>query len=338
MAIDRIAKKGLIINQCLLISTGIGIKLAAMKTPSKDNGIANPHDQFFRTAMADKRVATQFIKAHLPNDLCKRLDFDCLVMEPRSFINDVRKETTVDILFKTRIDGEEAYIYLLLEHQSTPDELMPFRILKYSCNAIDYCLKTSKTKKIPFIYPLVIYHGRQPYPFSTDINDLVDAPKELVEKYFLKPFQLLDLGRIDDDSIRQHAWSGIMEFALKHIFARDILPHLRNIADLMQQVDQQGGGDYLAIVLQYLLERGELSDKEAFFNLIEQQISHQVGEKIMSLSEQLRQEGKLEGIREGEMKGKLEIAERMLAEGSDPIFIEKVSGLSIDQIKKMAKK
>ncbi len=161
----------------------------------------------------------------------------------------------------------------------------------------------------------------------------MDAPKELVEKYFLKPFQLLDLGRIDDDSIRQHAWSGIMEFALKHIFARDILPHLRNIADLMQQVDKQGGGDYLAIVLQYLLERGELSDKDAFFNLIEQQISHQVGEKIMSLAEQLRQEG----VREGELKGKLEIAKRMLAEGSDPVFIEKVTGLSIDQVKKIAK-
>ena len=301
-----------------------------MKTSDQDKSLSNPHDQFFRTAMADKRVATQFLKAHLPKGLCQQIDCDCLNMEPRSFINDVRKETTVDVLFKTRIAEEEAYIYLLMEHQSTPDELMPFRILKYSCNAIDYCLKTSKTKKIPFIYPLVIYHGRQPYPFSTDINDLVDAPKELLEQYFLKPFQLLDLGRIDDETIRQHAWSGIMEFALKHIFARDILPHLRNIADLMRQVDKQGGSDCLALVLQYLLERGELSDKEAFFNLIDQQISHQVGEKIMSLAEQLKQEG----MREGELKGKLEIAQRMLAEGSDPVFIEKVTGLSIEQIKK----
>lgn len=98
-------------------------------------------------------------------------------------------------------------------------------------------------------------------------------------------------------------------------------------------LENSGGGDYLALVLQYLLERGELSDKDAFFNLIEQQISHQVGEKIMSLAEQLRQEG----VREGELKGKLEIAKRMLAEGSDPVFIEKVTGLSIDQVKKIAK-
>lgn len=86
-------------------------------------------------------------------------------------------------------------------------------------------------------------------------------------------------------------------------------------------------------MLQYLLERGELSDKDAFFNLIDQQISHQVGEKIMSLAEQLRQEG----IREGEHKKEIEIAERMLAEGSDPVFIEKITALSINQIKKLAK-
>jgi hypothetical protein len=46
------------------------------------------------------------------------------------------------------------------------------------------------------------------------------------------------------------------------------------------------------VVLQYLLERGE------------SQISHQVGEKMMSIAEQLRQEGELK------------IAKRMLAENS----------------------
>jgi recombination-promoting nuclease RpnB len=58
---------------------------------------------------------------------------------------------------------------------------------------------------------------------SNNINDLVDVSKELVERYFLKPFQLVDLGQIDDEKLKQYAWSGVMEFALKHIYARDIL-------------------------------------------------------------------------------------------------------------------
>lgn len=107
-----------------------------------------------------------------------------LEMQPRSQINDVRQESAVDVLFKTVIEGHEAYIYLLLEHQSTPDPLMPFRMLKYMCNIIDHHLKTHGGKKIPFIYPLVIYHGKRKYPFSTDLNDLVDAPPSVIDHYF----------------------------------------------------------------------------------------------------------------------------------------------------------
>ena len=245
--------------------------------------------------MADKRVAHDFLKAWLPGELCQLIDFGQLEIQPRSYINDVRQESAVDVLFKTMIEGHEAYIYLLLEHQSTPDPLMPFRMLKYMCNIIDHHLKTHGGKKIPLIYPLVIYHGKRKYPFSTDLNDLVDAPPSLIDRYFLKPFQLIDLGQIDDETLKQHAWAGVMEFSLKHIFARDILPCLKDIADTLHQLDNAGGRDFIEIVLQYLLERGELSDKEAFFKLIDTQISHEVGEKIMSLAEQLKEEGKNEG-------------------------------------------
>jgi predicted transposase/invertase (TIGR01784 family) len=165
---------------------------------TKENKISNAHDQFFRTAMADKRVAHDFLTAWLPGELCLCIDFDQLEIQPRSHINDVRQESAVDVLFKTMIEGHEAYIYLLLEHQSTPDPLMPFRMLKYMCNIIDHHLKALGGKKIPLIYPLVIYHGKRKYPFSTNLNDLVDAPPSLIDRYFLKPFQLIDLGQIDD--------------------------------------------------------------------------------------------------------------------------------------------
>ena len=301
---------------------------------NKKNNINNAHDQFFQTAMANKQVAREFLKTWLPSELCQLIDFEQLEIQPRSQINDIRQESEVDVLFKTTVDGREAYLYLLLEHQSTPDAIMPFRMLKYLCNIIDKHLKTHGKDKIPLIYPTVIYHGKRKYPYSTNLADLVDAPKELVDRYFLKPFQLIDLGQIDDEIIKKHAWSGVMEFALKHIFARDILPWLKEITVTLQDIDKAGGRDYIAIVLQYLLERGELSDREAFFNLIDTQISHEVGEKIMSLAEQLKEEGR----NEGELLKSLEIAKRMLEAGSDTVFIEKVTGLSLAQIQALQKK
>jgi predicted transposase/invertase (TIGR01784 family) len=301
------------------------------------NQITNPHDQFFRTAMADIRVARDFLNAWLPHDLRSRMDFSKLEMQPRSYINEVRQESEVDVLFKTTIDNKEAYLYFLLEHQSKPDPLMPFRLLKYLCNIMDDHLKTHKTKKLPLIYPLVVYHGMQKYPFSTNLNDLVDAPKELIDQYFLKPFHLIDLGEIDDETLKQHAWSGAMEFALKHIFSRDILPWLKNIANLMRELDHCGGRDFIAIVLQYILERGEISDQDEFFKLIDTKISPEVGEQIMSLATQLKEEGRVEGRLEGELNKEREIAKRMLEEGSEPAFVVKVTGLSLEQLKEIQK-
>lgn len=302
-------------------------------TKKNNNQIRNPHDQFFRTAMENKQVAREFLKTWLPTELYQVTDLEHLEIQPRSQINDIRQESEIDVLFKTTINGNDAYIYLLLEHQSTPDKLMPFRLLKYICNIIDQHLKTYGGKKIPLVYPTVVYNGKRKYPFSTNLADLVDAPKELVDHYFLKPFQLIDLGQIDDETLKKHAWAGIMEFALKHIFARDILPYLQDIAQIMHHIDNRGGRDFVEIVLQYLLERGELSDEDAFFKLIDTEISHEVGEKIMSLAEQLIEKGKLKG----KLEGQLEIAKRMLDEGSDLTFVLKVTGLSLDKIKSIKK-
>jgi hypothetical protein len=68
----------------------------------------------------------------------------------------------------------------------------------------------------------------------------MDAPKELVDKYFLKPFTLVDLTQIDDEQIKQKPWAGVMEFTLKHIFARDLLPYIMDIVRLLQELDHQG--------------------------------------------------------------------------------------------------
>ena len=118
-----------------------------------------------------------------------------------------------------------------------------------------------------------------------------------------------------------------MEFALKHIFARDILPHVKDIAGLLQELAQADGRDYVEIVLQYFLERGELSDKESFFSLIHNEISREVGEDIMSLAEELRQEGRQEGWQE--------LIIKMLDNGVEPAFIAKNTGIPLYKVKEI---
>jgi len=72
-----------------------------MKNKNTQTIVTNPHDQFFRDSMKNKRVAKEFLQKHLPSDLCASIDFNQLTLQPRSQSNAVRRESIVDLLFKT---------------------------------------------------------------------------------------------------------------------------------------------------------------------------------------------------------------------------------------------
>lgn len=87
--------------------------------------------------------------------------------------------------------------------------------------------------------------------------------------------------------------------------------------NVLHRYVKNSGQDFVVLVLQYWLEWGELSDKNAFFNLIDSEISHESGEKIMTLAEQLREEGKLRGIFQGKLEGNWRLPRKMLRVNAD---------------------
>src|SRR3990167_11148712 len=89
------------------------------KSPKKH--IAKAHDHFFRMAMSDKRVAREFFEMHLPENLRKIVDLNTLELQSGTYIDDMRKESIADMLYKTVIEGHEAYLYLVVDHQRSEE-------------------------------------------------------------------------------------------------------------------------------------------------------------------------------------------------------------------------
>jgi predicted transposase/invertase (TIGR01784 family) len=277
--------------------------------------------------MRDPRVVRELLIDLLPKEVLQEIDLTQLEYQPGSYINDIRTESVADTLYKTKFKEGMGYVYLIVDHQNKPDKLMPFRLLKYICNIIDQHLKKHRSKKIPLVLPLVIYHGAPVWRYSTDINDLVDAPRSLVDAYFLKPFILVDLNQIEDNDLKKHVWSGSMLLTLKHIFKRDMLRHIYVIIELLREIELKlTGQDLVDAVLLYILDCGEL-DKKAFIDLVKKELSSDTGEKLMTVSEQFRAEGREEG--------KMEVAKHLLAEKTDLRFIERVTGLSLARIQEL---
>lgn len=304
----------------------------------KNKTVRNAHDRLFRSAMADLKVAKDFLQTHLPPAIKEAINLDSLALQPNSYVDQSLKTVLSDVLYKASLkEGEPAYLYLLCEHESTSNPLMAFRIWQYVINIwadhIKQVKGKNKAKKLPLIFPLVFYTGKTVYSSSTDIRDLIQAPSSLIEQsLFKQTFQLIDVNQLTDDALQQQRWAGMLALMMKHIHDRNILLILRRILEPLRQLEQAGGTDFVVLLLNYCLNSGETFNTEEFVTIVQQGLSPEIGEKVMTIAEQLKAEGKAEGRVEGEMEALKKIAIKAIYKNLSLQEIQDLTGLSQENL------
>lgn len=191
-------------------------------------------------------------------------------------------------------------------------------------------IEQTESKILPIVVPLVFYHGEEPYPYSTDLFDLFGEHKSLAKDIFLQPFHLIDVGTIPDAALRKRQWAGLMELALKHAFARDVLPFIREMMPQLRHIEKLGENEYIIRIFDYLMTVGDIHDAEAFREVIQQNLSPAVGAEVMTFAERLRQEGIEKGIKI--------IALKLLQKEDMPLStIAELTGLTLEQLNALKK-
>ena len=85
-----------------------------------------PHDRLFRRVFGDPKHAGSELRSVLSAEVAAHIDLDHLEPVAVSFVDDNLRQVHSDLLFRTTFDGDDAYLYFLVEHQSSPDDLMAF--------------------------------------------------------------------------------------------------------------------------------------------------------------------------------------------------------------------
>jgi len=135
-----------------------------MSHNKKKRSHLSPHDRYLRGVMVDPKIAQDFLKNNLPFAIQSLVDLDTIELQKDSFINDRLQQQVADLLYTATIQGKPGYIYLLLEHASKPDRLLPFRMLKYIIEIMDTHLTKTGKAALPVVYPLILYTGRLKHP------------------------------------------------------------------------------------------------------------------------------------------------------------------------------
>ncbi len=137
-----------------------------------------------------------------------------------------------DVLWSLKTCEGDGYIYVVIEHQSTPDAHMAFRLMRYATAAMQRHLDAGH-KTLPLVIPMLFYHGaKSPYPFSLCWLDEFDDPA-LARQLYATAFPLVDITVVPDNEIMQHRRIAMLELVQKHIRQRDLMGLVERLAVLL---------------------------------------------------------------------------------------------------------
>ncbi len=128
------------------------------------------HDRSTRWLFEDKAYVRDLVEI-LASELVARIDFSRLSLVSKNFISDTMREQVADMVFsvpfQTEYRTDELLIYILVEHQSSDDPIMSYRMLSYMMQIWDAQRKKWETDKVPKgrwrfqpILPIVYYTGK----------------------------------------------------------------------------------------------------------------------------------------------------------------------------------
>lgn len=306
------------------------------------NNHLTPHDKYFKSVMSDLKVAREFFEQNLPSNIKSIINFATIRLQKESFIDDKLKLQIADLLYSAEFSAKNGYLYVLVEHQSTSDKLMAFRVLKYMVAIMEHHVKQTKTDKLPIVYPMIFYTGNKNYSYSTDLFDLFGSNKELAKDILWQPYQLINLYKIPDEQLKRFLRYGIVARTMKHIYEKDFLPTLRELIEDLKAVEGLGDMDYIYRLLSYIIEAGELN-RQDFIETVKIGLTQIKEENVMTLAEQFRQEGKQQGLQQGKLEGlqegKLEaskaIAMNLFNQGMTIPQIATITGLPVLDVEQL---
>lgn len=91
---------------------------------------STPHDALFKLFLRQPDTARDFLAFHLPAPIHALCDMKTLKLESSSFIDDDLRESYSDVLWSVKTEQGPGYIYCLIEHQSTSNKLIAFRMMR----------------------------------------------------------------------------------------------------------------------------------------------------------------------------------------------------------------
>ena len=285
----------------------------------------NEHDKIYKTVLSKKKEACQIINIALHLEGKDGIEESEIEPYNSSFITNQLENREADIVYRLK----EKNIFFLIEHQSSIDHAMPFRIEEYKMEikkrAIDRKKARNKNYEIPEVIPIVIYTGKQKWNVRQYLNKIEDRRFKNVD---LAKYNIIDINEYEKEELKRS------KNFIDKIFLLEKTEDSEEIANIMdeiiEEIETEEERMLLIIVMKEFLRR-KLS-KEKIGKLIKKIKGEgndmlRVEKMIIAENRRIRKEG----IKEGMCK----VVKEMKKQGLEIKLIKEITGFSEEEISKI---
>lgn len=306
----------------------------------EDDAISNPHDRLFRETFAHTESLRSFVQAYAPSDIVASID-ETTGMEPwpGTFVDQELSTYHSDIVCRFLIGGKPAFVYLLFEHQSTPDADMGFRLFTYLGRLWDDIDKKEPgTRPRPPILPMVLYHGQRKWNVATQFQDLIDAPDSLLPFTPSFEYVLVDL---NEPGIQDQVNDLRCRFVLHLMHAAasgtlfDVLrrngPVIRRLTRSLATGDELA---FLETIIRYVVSVADI-DARVLQEFVAEHVNKEAGEIVMTTT---AERWMAEGAAKGRIEGEIALLRRQIEQkfpDAPPVDLE---GFSLEQLEEIGRR
>ena len=286
------------------------------------------HDKLFKELLSNKTEAVNFLKVHLNLDLTE----NDIEKYEKEFRTSVLGSIEADIVYKMK----DRDYFILIEHQSTIDEKMAYRILNYKVaiinSAIDLKRMKDKDYKIPKVLAVVLYTGNKKWN-SKELKDIEEKLENFIEPK--GGYKLIDVNNFNREELIEDELITSKAMLIESSKGQEEL--YKNINDIIEnqsknKENNEENWKQLEKILRYELTGSE--DEKTINEFIETIRTAKGGEETMMRAARIinkeKRKIKAEGITEGiammarKLKNKMSIEE-----------IKELTGLSEEKIQSL---
>lgn len=218
--------------------------------------VDNPHDLVARKYFSNPGAMGNFLREFLPREMYEALEISSLEPTRESFIAPGLKESIADIVFRCFTkDGKQGSIYIVFEHKHNPAPTCALQLLRYMAlmweDEVSSGRYQARGKHLPFIIPIVFYHGKGRWNGRQMRELFVEGPPFNV---CIPDFSMLvcNLAELSEGKLRANLTDNAMLLLLQALLLKHPVEQIARIFLLLDSAMNREVMDTIRLFLNYV--------------------------------------------------------------------------------------